>query len=76
MRNLTLSLPEDLVRDAKVYAAERDLSLSALVRETLESVVTSRDRRREAVKRLLDLAKKPLYSIPPGSWNRDELHER
>jgi hypothetical protein len=56
-RKVTFSLPEELVRDAKVYAAERDLSLDALVRKTLESVVASRSRRREAVRRLLRLAK-------------------
>ena len=35
-RNITLSLPEELVRKAKVIAAERDTSVSALVAELVE----------------------------------------
>ena len=38
LRNVTLSLPDDLVRQAKVAAAARDMSLSALIAELLEQV--------------------------------------
>ena len=37
-RNITLSLPEDLVRRAKVLAAQRDTSVSALVGELLSQL--------------------------------------
>ena len=35
MRNVTVSLPEEIYRQARIKAAERDTSLSALVREFL-----------------------------------------
>jgi plasmid stability protein len=75
-RNVTFSLPEDLLRDAKIAAASRDLSLNALVRQVLEAAVPSRDSYREAGERLLRWAEKGLYEMEPGSWNRDEIHER
>lgn len=74
--NLTLSLDEDLVREAKVLAARRGTSVSRLLADRLEDLVRS-DRayeraRRRAVARIqqgLD-----LDWTPPAS--RDELHER
>jgi len=35
MKNITVSLPDDVYRRARVKAAERDTSVSALVREFL-----------------------------------------
>lgn len=39
-RNVTLSLPEDLFKRAKVYAAEHDTSVSSLVTDLLTSRVS------------------------------------
>ena len=38
MKNITVSLPEDVYRKARVKAAERDTSVSALVREFLSAL--------------------------------------
>jgi hypothetical protein len=74
--NVTLKLDADLLREARVIAAEEGRSVSALLTERLELLVRERkayDRaRRRALARLregLDLG-----WTPPGS--RDELHER
>ena len=76
-RNITFSLPTDLIRKAKVYAAEHDTSINALVRELLQDKLQSASRTREAAQRFLDLAKKgPLFTIDPGSISREEIHER
>lgn len=74
-RNITFSLPQELIRKAKIVAAERDQSLNALVRETLESAVEGRDQTRRAAERLLRRSRRGLYEIPPGSWKRAELYE-
>lgn len=39
MRNITVSVPEDVYRAARIRAAERDASVSALVAEYLRSLV-------------------------------------
>ena len=38
MKNITLSVPDDVYRDARVRAAERGSSVSALVAEYLRSL--------------------------------------
>jgi len=76
-RNITLSLPAELVKQAKVYAAEHDTSINALVRELLEERVTREARVRAAVERLLVIAARgPYFTTDPGSISREELHER
>jgi plasmid stability protein len=76
-RNITFSLPAELIRSAKVYAAQHDTTVNALVRELLEEKVNQEERTRAALKRLLALADAGPYSdVDPGSIDRDELHER
>ena len=43
MKNVTVSLPEDVYRVARIRAAERDTSVSAMVREYLESLGEDRE---------------------------------
>ncbi len=75
-RNITLKLDENLLRQARVMAAEEGSSVSALLAQRLELLVRERRgfvaARRRALARLgqgLD-----LRWSPPRS--RDELHER
>jgi hypothetical protein len=74
--NVTLKLDADLLREARVLAAEEGRSISALLTDRLEALVRERKAfekaRRRALARLgegLD-----LRWTPPAS--RDELHER
>ena len=76
MANITLPVDDDLLREAKILAAQQGTSVSRLVAEQLEKLV-QRDAhygaaRRRALKRLAigyDLGWEPPRS-------RDELHER
>ena len=75
-RNLTISLPEDLVRRAKVLAAERDTSVSALVRDLLAEA-TQRAEADDRWAREEDVMRRgDLLRVGPGTRPRDELHER
>jgi hypothetical protein len=74
--NITLKVDTDILREARILAAEEGVSISGLLATTLEEIVRRRkgyDRsRRRAVARLrkgFDLG-----WTPPRS--RDELHER
>ena len=74
--NITLKIDSDLLREAKVMAAEEDTSISALLTRELQRLVRQRKgydaARRRALKRLKegwDLG----WSRPAS---RDELHER
>ena len=72
-RNLTLSLPADLIRSAKVLAAERGTSLNAIVRDSLERMVSSQDDYRAAAERIL--AKGGLFRST-RKVSREELYDR
>lgn len=74
--NITLKVDVDLLREARVVAAEEGSSVSALLTDRLETIVRERkayDRaRRRALARLREGL--DLQWTPPKS--RDELHER
>ena len=77
LRNITFSLPAELVRQAKVYAAEHDTTVNALVRELLQEALMRQGRARVAAVRLLALADRgPYFTTDPGSIRREELYER
>ena len=73
--NLTLQLDEDVIRRAKVVAAKRGTSVSALVARKLDDLVEQDARYEEAWRRAETLMH---GSTDRGgwSWQRDELHER
>ena len=77
-RNLTLALPEDLVRRLKILAARQDTSISALLTATLsgladleEGYAEARDAMISDMERGYDLGTRGRVS-----WTRDSLHER
>jgi hypothetical protein len=77
-QNVTLSLPKETLRKAKILAAERQTSLSALLAETVEEIVAKTDRYEIAKQRQLILMEKG-FDFGLGdtiTWTRDELHER
>jgi hypothetical protein len=74
--NLTLKLDADLLREARVLAAEEGRSVSALLAARLEAMVRERKAFEKARRRALARLRQglDLHWTPPGS--RDELHER
>jgi plasmid stability protein len=76
VKNITVSVPDDIYRQARIKAAERDTSVSALVREFLLSLGQEEsdfERRR----RLQDEVLATIDSFRGGDrLTRDEVHER
>ena len=74
--NVTLKLDADLLREARVVAAEEGRSISALLTDRLETIVRERKAFDRARRRALARLRKglDLQWTPPKS--RDELHER
>lgn len=77
MKNVTVSVPEDVYRAARVRAAEEDSSVSALVAGYLRSLA---ERKNDEFARLEALQEEVLAEIDHFSasdrLSRDELHER
>ena len=74
--NITLKIDSDLLREAKIMAAQEATSLSAFVTQQLEDAVRQRRGYESARRRALARLKQgwDLGWTPPVS--RDELHER
>jgi hypothetical protein len=73
-RNVTVQLDDDVIHRAKVLAAKRGTSLSALVANELERIVEADDRYEEAWRR----AEKVLDNATPRGgrrWRREDLYD-
>jgi predicted transcriptional regulator len=77
-RNVTLSVPEALIRKAKVLAAQRETSVSRLLTEALADLVAREEGYTQAQRRHLALLRRGLRLDTHGraSWSREALHER
>ena len=77
-QNVTLSLPKELLRQAKLIAVQRQVSLSRLLARMIEDLVKSEqsyDRSRRQHMAILEKG----YDLGTGGQvraSRDELHER
>lgn len=75
MKNLTVSIPDDVYRDARIRAAEQGRSVSALVAEYL----TALSDQQSEFERLLTLQQevfaKAAYSAS-DRLSREEVHDR
>ncbi len=74
--NITLKLDADLLQAAKVLAAKKGTSVSALVTLKLEEAVKEEDEYQQAMKRALELMKNSTALGWQKPKSRDELHER
>ncbi len=77
-RNITLSLPEDVLREAKVVAARKGTSVSALLAGALRELVARESGYAAAKERSLAAlgGGRDLGTGGEIRWSRDELHER
>jgi len=75
VKNLTLSLSEDLYHESRKLAAAKGTSLSRLVAEYLEELVSQSEREEQARERLMILFERgPKYGGKPAK--REDLHDR
>jgi hypothetical protein len=74
--NITLKLDADLLREARILAAEEDTSISAMLAARLEQLVRERKTYNSARQRALTRLREgmDLRWTPPDS--REDLHER
>ena len=78
LRNITLALPEETLREVKIIAAKRGTSVLAMLREKLEALVTEESDYARAKREALAALEHGYNLGTQGkvSWTRDELHER
>ena len=77
-QNVTLAIPKDVLRKAKIMAVKRNTSLSNLLTQTLEDLVSREEGYEQARLRNLEIMKRGFDLGTQGiiNWRREELHER
>ena len=76
MRNITVSVDDDTYRRARVAAAERDTSVSALVRIYLEQLAMQETETERKKRRERELRSQIAGFSASENVSRDELHDR
>ena len=76
MKNITLSVDDDVLAAVRRYSAEQNSSVNALVREFLTNLAGHQDRARRARIRLRQLSKQSSGRLGARTWTRQDLHER
>ncbi len=75
-RNLTLSLPAELIRAAKIQAAQSDMSLNAWVQQAIDQSTRFNRSYIAAGEKILAAAEKQTLKMPKKGWTRAELYDR
>jgi hypothetical protein len=76
MKNITLSVDENVLSAVRRHAAERNSTVNALVRDYLTNLATHEDRAKLARARLKELSKQSQGRLGKKTWSREELHDR
>jgi len=77
--NITLSLEDDLVKEVRKIAVERDTTLTGLVRAHLQELAAEHaksGRKRRELEALEESFKLLRVKIGKRTWKREDLYER
>lgn len=76
MKNITVSVPDDVYRQARIQAARRDSSVSAMVAEFLRSL-SRREQEFARLEALQQEVQEEIENFRAGDrLSRDEIHDR
>lgn len=76
MANLTITVPDEILKSARKRALEQGTSVNALLREYLTQFTGAQAAQAKAAERVLELSKKARAGRGKAKWTRDDLHQR
>ena len=76
MKNITLAVDDTVLDAVRRYAATKNTSVNAIVREHLGRIARSQGRAREAMRELRAMSDRSDAEVGPGTWTRDDLYDR
>ena len=76
MKNITLSVDEDVLAAVRRHAVDRNCTVNALVREYLTNLAAHQDRAKRARARLRQLSTQSQGRLGKKTWSREDLHDR
>ncbi|MEY2942333.1 MAG: hypothetical protein RLY97_347 [Pseudomonadota bacterium] len=75
-KNLTLAVPDHVLENFRLHAAERRTTVNALIRQHMEEAVGLEARRKAAINKMLELGSQTTARIDMGEWNRAATYDR
>ena len=75
-QNITLSIDKNLIREAKILAAQRQVSISRLLSQELQKLIEDTKDYEWAKRRALNLIDEGFHLGGEITATREELHER
>lgn len=76
MKNITLSVDDEVLAAVRSYSIEHNSSVNALVREFLTNLAGHQSRAGRARARLRQLSQRSSGRLGKKNWTRQDLHER
>jgi len=76
MKNITLAVDDEVLASVRCYAARRDTTVNALVRDYLTRLARQEDQAGQARRRLVELSAESSMRTGAWTWNRDEIYDR
>lgn len=76
VKNITLSVDENVLAAVRRHAAEHDLTVNALVRDYLTNLAMHESRADRARARLRQLSARSKGRLGKKTWSREDLHDR
>lgn len=76
MANLTITVPEEILKSARKRALEQGTSVNALLRDYLTQFTGAQPTQAKAAERVLELSRKTRARRGRAEWTRDDLHQR
>lgn len=77
MKNITMSIDENLLKKAKKAAIDKNSTLTAMIRKYLEHLSeTEENKKQQVISELKSIYNNTKIEIGKINWKREDIHER
>ncbi len=76
MTNVTISIEEEDLKQARIVALQQGSSLNAAIREFVKSYIGNTKRYQQVTERILQKSEQSKFSSEGRQWVREDLYER
>ena len=76
MTNVTLSIDEKDLKQARILALQQGTSVNAVIRAYLRNYIRQSNQYQQVTERILQQSDQSQFSSGGRKWTRDQLHER
>ena len=76
LANITLKIDDDILKKARLIAAEKKTSINAIIKERIEEFISQDLKKDTALKGLDSFFKRSKARIGNKTWTRSDIHER